>query len=292
MKRRRNNDHADDRVSDERKALEERVDELFFDYREARFWKKEALDHLYLSWLRATLDVDAEGMVVYEKVPAAMSTGGLDCARRARARADAYCLFAAAFNEPDTDLVACLSQGNFRNRLEEALEPWNDMQPVSDGLALLATAERRCQERAESAADELLTGYTGLFLDSKLPFIPPYESVYRGERQVMGQCAIAVQKSYAKVGLGVVGAELPDHIMHECEFMAYICRDEGEALAAGDAKLAESIGAEGRRFLAEHLLPWGARFCSDIQAIVPVAFYQAISLAFYGFLSAEADYLA
>lgn len=292
MKRRRIKKDAANGFSAGRKALEERVDELFFDYREARVWKNEALDHLYLSWVRATLEVDSEDMVAYEQVPAAISTGGLDGARRAWARADAYCLFASAFTEPDTELVACLSQGNFRSQLEEALEPWNDMQPVSDGLALLAEVECRCQETAESAADELLTGYTSLFLDSRLPFIPPYESIYRGERQVMGQCAIAVQKSYAKVGLGVVGAELPDHIMHECEFMAYVCRDEGEALDAGDLKLAESIDAEGRRFLEEHLLPWGARFCSDIQAIDPVPFYQAISLAFYGFLSAEADYLA
>ncbi|MHB8966759.1 MAG: TorD/DmsD family molecular chaperone [Thermoleophilia bacterium] len=292
MRPKRNKYDAAEGSSAGRQALEDRVDELFFDYREARFWKKEALDHLYLSWLRATLDVETEGIVAYEKVPASMATGGLDSAGRARSRSDAYCLFAAAFNEPDTDLVLCLSEGNFRSQLAASLEPWSDLRPVSEGLVLLAEVERQCREQPGSAADELLTGYTSLFMDSRLPFIPPYESVYRGERQVMGECAVAVQKSYAQVGLGVVGAELPDHIMHECEFMAYVCRDEGDALAAGDASLAESLDAQGRRFLEEHLLPWGARFCSDIQTIGPIRFYDAISLAFYGFLSAEADYLA
>ncbi|RJQ46529.1 MAG: hypothetical protein C4534_02705 [Gaiellales bacterium] len=274
---------------DARRALEQRVDEIFFDYREARLWKKEALDHLYLCWLRATLGIEDGEAVAYEPVPASLASEGMEEMARARARGAAYTLLAAAFNEPDSSFSVQVAGGDYLRELEWALAPWRDLRPVREGMAALAEAGTM-SAGTKDITRMLQSAYTALFLDSQLPFIPAYESVYRGERQVMGACADAVRREYAAAGLGVVGAEMPDHISHECEFMAHLAAAEAEGLLTGDAQAVDQARRASVRFLRQHLLPWGARLCTDMQVVTSSKFYSAISMCLYGFLCAELDY--
>jgi TorA maturation chaperone TorD len=96
-----------------------------------------------------------------------------------------------------------------------------------------------------------------------MPFIPPYESIYLGERRLMGETVGKVVQYYKRFGLYAEG-EMPDHIAHECEFMA-ILYEKDESLLA-------------REFLREHLLKWGWMFFEDLLTLAKLDFYKGIAL--------------
>ena len=124
--------------------------------------------------------------------------------------------------------------------------------------------------------DTLEKEYTNIFFDTYMPFIPPYESIYRGKKHVMSEYAQDVESIYMNHGLWVEpGADMPDHISHECEFISILCEKESCSLKDSEK---EGYKAVREEFMRSHLLVWATMFCCDLKALAKSDFYKGISL--------------
>ncbi len=70
---------------------------------------------------------------------------------------------------------------------------------------------------------------------------------------------------------------MPDHIALECEFVALLAGREADAWQAGQREEARQIWGTTNRFLSEHVLSWGGKFCADLLALAQVDFYRAVA---------------
>ncbi|MCL2892866.1 TorD/DmsD family molecular chaperone [Brenneria tiliae] len=140
---------------------------------------------------------------------------------------------------------------------------------------------------------DLAVDYAAVFLGAGIAegiVAYPYESVYTSpERLVMQDAWEQVVSLYQAKGLNKAGAlDIPeDHIALECEFMATLCRDSGQAVAAQDLPGVSASLREQQRFLAQHLLNWVPAFCADIQKCAQTDFYKAIAGITTGYLRLE-----
>jgi TorA maturation chaperone TorD len=266
---------------------------LFADRRDVQFWQTEGMQHSHLFWVRAMLTIQVE-----EPPFSAQAIGGYrlshttgDKLEDARARRIAYGFLATVWTYPSAEMRAKLATPQFAAALGEA---WARLAENARDVEQVTGLQPGSPER-------LREEYTRLFYDTYLPFIPPYESVYYNERQVMGKRAAAVIESYRRAGLAAEG-EMPDHISHECEFVASLAREEAEAREAGDSTRAAARRQMQAEFLREHLLPWGVKFCADLACLACGDFYAATARlgsslfnaewARMGRLASEPDYPA
>ena len=118
----------------------------------------------------------------------------------------------------------------------------------------------------------LVAEYARLFVGPGPPAAHPYESVYR-ERQVMGNCSLAVHQRYAEEGLAPQDHLLPDHVAVELEFMAHLASKEAEAWEQGDHDGAEACLVRQELFLQEHLGRWLPSFCQRVLVSEAHPFY-------------------
>ncbi|NIN51945.1 MAG: hypothetical protein GTN80_06475 [Nitrososphaeria archaeon] len=114
---------------------------------------------------------------------------------------------------------------------------------------------------------------------SKSP-LPPYESLYRGEKLVFGETTIEVYKKYRYFNLIPVDrfkGDPPDHIAFELDFMRFLCSKEGEAWNKGDRnEVLKLLNAE-RNFVREHLIKWIRKLCEKIKLFDATGFYKALA---------------
>ncbi|MDI6800276.1 MAG: molecular chaperone TorD family protein [Actinomycetota bacterium] len=221
-----------------------RLGQLFVDEKDVKFWKKEGAKHDHLHWVRAMISESPR----FESTPAP-EFGPLTLSAEDKARL--YGWLAQALTEPTESFVESLVSSARGEHSFSPLPPHPFLESLKD-------------EDPVELLDSLKTEYTRIFFDSYLPFIPPYESVYLGERQVMGEAARRVAAYYKGLGMGAAG-EMPDHIAHECEFMALLYQ-------RGELSLA-------KEFLKEHLLAWGPQLCSDLKILGKAGFYEAVAQA-------------
>lgn len=270
----------------ETEKLEREIDELFYDPKDARFWKSEGLKHRYLYWVRATTSRGLDEPP-FEELSVAAPAGDEGKLALAESRHQLYRLLAAGFAEPTEELSVAVVSGAFKAELEAALDAWEGWprpELLQEGLDDLTEAAKM---DAAEAHDLLLTEYTRMIYDSFMPFVAPYESVYHGERQVIGERYDSVRAAYAEVGLGVEGTELVDHAMHECEFVSWLAGEEAAARQAGDTARAADMSARLITFLDRHLLTWGTKLGADIATIARQPFYLGICKVAGAIFSAE-----
>ncbi len=255
---------------------------LFADRRDVRFWQVEGIQHSYLYWVRAMMSEEIEPPPFAGGTP----LRSVPDYERAGARRVAYDLLARAWSYPSAEMLATFAAPEFAATLSDA---WTRLAGDATGVEVVAglsVANNHALRAGEAVngqrsavvnqhlLDSLREQYTRLFYDTYLPCIPPYESVYYNERQVMGKRAGAVIEFYRRAGLAAEG-DLPDHIAHECEFIAHLAEEESAAWDAGDAARTDSLRQAQDEFLREHLLPWGVKFCADLARLARGDFYAA-----------------
>lgn len=109
---------------------------------------------------------------------------------------------------------------------------------------------------------------------------PPYESVYTGEEQLMGDVSESVKSFYREAGLKLADSfrgEPPDHIGFEVYFLGYLCHKEIEDENARKIK---------GRFLQEHLMRWAVPFLRSVQRSGS-EFYRGVAMMTEGMLRTE-----
>lgn len=125
------------------------------------------------------------------------------------------------------------------------------------------------------------TEFTKLFRGLRKTGIPPpYESVYTGEEQVMGDVSESVKSFYREAGLKLADSfkgEPPDHIGFEIYFLGYLCNKE---LEDDNAKKIKT------RFLQEHIMRWAVPFLRSVQNSGS-EFYKGIAMVTEGILRTE-----
>jgi anaerobic sulfite reductase subunit A len=115
----------------------------------------------------------------------------------------------------------------------------------------------------------------------------PYESVYTSPgRLIMQDARDQVLAAYRAKGLDKADAlDVPeDHIALELAFMAHLCRETQQALAAKDRAAVLASLKEQRTFLERHLLHWVPAFCADALQFAETDFYKAVARITNGFL--------
>ncbi|MBP2635401.1 MAG: cytoplasmic chaperone TorD [Firmicutes bacterium] len=122
----------------------------------------------------------------------------------------------------------------------------------------------------------------------------PYESVYTSpKRLIMQDSRDQVLAVYRNKGLNKTeGLDIPeDHIALELEFMAHLCQETQQAVAAQDWKAVSACLKGQLEFLTAHLLNWVPAFCTDIEKYAETEFYQAVAKITNGYLHLELDIL-
>ena len=125
--------------------------------------------------------------------------------------------------------------------------------------------------------------FTGMGI-SKTEAAFPYESIYTSP-----VARAHLQSIFKAKGLENSNAQnLPeDHISIELEFMAYLCTEMQECLAAENLPWVSASTAEQKEFLVRHLLNWVPAFCAEVQKCAGTQFYKAVAKITSGFLRME-----
>lgn len=250
---------------------------LFVDRRDVKFWQAEGDQHNYLYWVRAMVSKEMES-VPLTMHPVTTPETDADRLRFAQARHQVYGFLARAFEYPDDAFLADISTPAYFEALAVEFRQLANNGDVDEGLSIWQQAVHSETPLAgEFGLSPLRKAYTRMVYDSNLPCIPPYESVYYSERQVMGKKTGTVADFYRRAGLGVEGNEIPDHIALECEFVAYLAGREAETRQSGLHDQADPIWETERQFLMNHLLSWGGKFCADLLSLARVDFFRAVA---------------
>jgi TorA maturation chaperone TorD len=112
-------------------------------------------------------------------------------------------------------------------------------------------------------ATDVEAAHIGLF-SANFPQVPcpPYGSLFTAEDDGKRlEEMLAIKQFYAEDGVDVSESfdDLPDHLCVELEFLQLLCFREHDALAAGDAEMAEAVRARQALFLDRFLLPFVER---------------------------------
>ena len=140
---------------------------------------------------------------------------------------------------------------------------------------------------------DLAVDYAKIFLGagtSESNAAYPYESVYTSpKRLIMQDARDRVVAAYRAKGLDKAETlDFPeDHIALELEFMAYLCHQTQDAIAAQDRLAISGSIKEQEVFLAQHLLNWVPTLCADIQKFADTDFYTAVAKITNGYLRME-----
>jgi len=250
---------------------------LFVNRRDVKFWQTEGAEHGYLYWVRAMISEDVEPAPCVSR-PVAQPQSDAGRLQFAEARAQAYGFLGRAFEYPDDAFLAVIADPATVRALAGAFRQLADNDDVRAGVEIWEAMVARGEDLVgEYGLSPLREEYTRMIYDSNLPCIPPYESVYANERQVMGKRALAVEAFYRRAGLGVADNEMPDHIALECEFVAHLAGKEVKARENGQPDEAAQIWETAQQFLGTHLLTWGGKFCADLHTLAREDFYRAVA---------------
>jgi TorA maturation chaperone TorD len=129
---------------------------------------------------------------------------------------------------------------------------------VEDGISV-----KREIDNADNPLEDLQIEYTRLFING-VPHViaPPYGSVYM-DQSLQGAFAGDTLAFYRKKGFGMEeSADLPDHLLHELEFLSLLAEDND---LAGEEE-----------FLTKLFRPWYAKFQLRVTEKAHHPFYRVV----------------
>jgi TorA maturation chaperone TorD len=133
--------------------------------------------------------------------------------------------------------------------------------------------------------------YKRLFTDAFPQVIaPPYGSFYLERNGLVSEKATSeVQRFCHEAGFTLKEdlRDLPDHIVHELEFMGILASEEGQAMGNEKIKLEEIQ----MNFLSRFILPWVPAFCNTVVEHSRYPFYHHLSNLTKEFINFEKNYL-
>jgi TorA maturation chaperone TorD len=151
-------------------------------------------------------------------------------------------------------------------------------------------------------ATDIMLDFEALLRVPGPAYICPYESSYRGRKQIQGlaqwgllngSSTREVQRLYQNEHLSVRSelADFPDHIGAEMTFMACLCRKMAQALNTGNETIAEKLREKQKQFLQNHLLQWSKDFAKEMRSKASTLFYRCLADLLSNFLEMEERFL-
>ncbi len=168
-----------------------------------------------------------------------------------------------------------------------------DMPGVSEGIRLLVNYLKQSKD---GTLTELAVDYARIFLGTGVQSgegAYPFESIYTNPyKLVMQEARDQVLNLYREAGLTPSrDNSIPeDHLAFEMEYMAHLCQNTSEALAAGDTQRAVDYLTKQKDFLQKHLVgSWIPAFCNDVQRVSKTDFYKAVAMITLGYQKIDLD---
>jgi TorA maturation chaperone TorD len=189
-------------------------------------------------------------------------------------RMEAFRLLSDCYFQPDPRLAEKL--GVLELNLAVVCEP-----------AVVFVKKMHATFEDEANVERLKVDFSKLFVGPYQLLATPYGSVYLdGERRIMGDSTLDVQRRYRAAGLDTAQnfKDAPDHIAAELEFMYYLIFKEVEAFSNSDAETAIGFLQNQKSFLKDHLLAWVPEFFANIIEHAATLFYQYLAKASETFL--------
>jgi putative dimethyl sulfoxide reductase chaperone len=205
---------------------------------------------------------------------------------RSVARSVIYSMLSFCFVYPDERVYGSIAAGEWIREFREALRLL-DEKTVDDSLrAIEGTVSGAKEDEQLAMAGE----YTRLFIK---PFphgiAPPYGSFYLEKERSSEKTGSEVLRFYDEAGFTLKEDlhDLPDHIIHELEFMGILADQESEATGGERIRLEEVQ----LHFLSRHIIPWVPIFCKKVveQSLHP--FYRILASLTEDFIGFEQNYL-
>jgi TorA maturation chaperone TorD len=195
-----------------------------------------------------------------------------------------YAFLADAFFKPDAEIFTAEYFEEIREAFRE-LEQGN----LTPGLELKFAGIENCFYSNDLY--QLVIEYGNLFYGPKKLLAPPYESVYRENRQVMGQSTIDVLRQYQQAGVEMAGGlkDMPDHICAELEFLHILTARQEDAETGGQDGVAIEMLKLQEFFLRQHLLQWIDEFAAKIKEMAELEYYPLVAELAIEFLQLEYD---
>lgn len=118
--------------------------------------------------------------------------------------------------------------------------------------------------------------------------VPPYASFYT-EGRLYGKAARDAQIFYERFQLSPAskGAEPPDYIVYELEFLSFLCSMQQKALEGERAEEVRELDRAQVDFFVRHFFPWANRFCDRLFEASRLAYFQILGIFTKGFLLNE-----
>ena len=131
-------------------------------------------------------------------------------------------------------------------------------------------------EQSSDYIEELQIEYTRLFING-VPHVvaPPYASVYM-DQSIQGAFALKTLNFYREKGFGMEeSADLPDHLVHELEFLSLLAEEED---LAGEEE-----------FLSKLFRPWYKQFCPRVAKETRHPYYRMVVTIIDSFTKEEEE---
>lgn len=239
----------------------------------ARQWERSKKKYPYLFWVQAmTVRNDEEWYDLIEgKGPdltheAKIPMNPKEIVEIAKARREIYFQIARAFARPTKELVEDIVNGKFSDTLRGSLAVLFNDSRVEEGLDKIAEfIEKFRTTSIENLYGNFDNEYLTLLYDGWLPWISCYESIYRSEKQIMGDTTMEVKHGYNDAGYVISlkhGNDPPDDVKLELEFMFRLCDDGIEEWKKGNS--AEEYLKMQQEHLKNHMIEWIPYLCDDL----------------------------
>ncbi len=215
--------------------------------------------------------------------------------RQAEDRSKVYNLLSRFFMErPRKKMIEMIRSEGFRMALRSTSES-ADIADLKQGAKLVEMFLNSISDQPEDDVElSMAVDFTRLFRGVRKDYgpPPPYESVWRGESQVMGPSTEEVLRFYADSGIGLdMADELPDYIGVELRFMALLCLRESKAWKDNDSDGLRRYISQEKAFVVNHILQWVPRYLDAMAEDAQTGFYKGVALLTKGFLCLEKEYL-
>lgn len=206
-------------------------------------------------------------------------------------RAQAYGFLATLCNQrPDEHLVQRLRAADLQSSpTPSALSPQNE---ALDGVRLISQFIQSTRQLSDKHVEELLAvDWTRLFRGVAPGYgpPPPYEGVYaRGDDL---QTIQAVAHCYREQGVQPIeeGANRPDYLGLELDFLRFACEQQAEAWERGDPDAADHWQQVEQQFLQEHPGKWAHQYCQAALQQAKTDFYRGFCYLIQSVLDERAE---
>lgn len=206
---------------------------------------------------------------------------------RSTARSLVYNGLSISYLNPDDKIYSLITAGKWIRRFREALYLL-DENTFYDPLRAIE------EIISKGKIDEQLAislEYNRLFLDGlPHPIVPPYGSFYlHKEGHLSNETISHILHFYQEAGFNLKEdlRDLPDHIAHELNFMAFLSGKEGQTTGNEKIKLEEIQ----MPFLSQFILPGIPSFCEKLTEFCHHPFYYFLSHLTKEFINFEKNYL-